>query len=374
MSKQAERIYRSLRGLEKTASTSRVLNLAALAVKYAGDLEYSKEPLFNANNLGAAVIIKHRLRLPELDDFDDPIRTATKLIIPFDRANLALGGRALFVGERNWMERLAELRGSVDGLLRDSEVLLAIDELPSLDPFLLREHLKRRGYSISPSHFEISQGDSDRMQKFVGSEIARLIQLAYNDEGVGASNITKLVEALLSSKTDERLEPLRLTLRLEGEAYREGIFSWKGFLYYKWVLNTLWPNLKEVLQELAKVRVVGPRDTQFLAAIEDMRARLREAMQSQVRGVMSYLKMYDSVFEKLTGEGNATAFRDFLLESPDMFMALGEGAGTMSHIATFWRYRFPKGTPLTASMGELFDILQDFESSLGSEPHLSQAA
>ena len=374
MSKQAERIYRSLRGLEKTASTSRVLNLAALAVKYAGDLEYSKEPLFNANNLGAAVIIKHRLRLPELDDFDDPIRTATKLIIPFDRANLALGGRALFVGERNWMERLAELRGSVDGLLRDSEVLLAIDELPSLDPFLLREHLKRRGYSISPSHFEISQGDSDRMQKFVGSEIARLIQLAYNDEGVGASNITKLVEALLSSKTDERLEPLRLTLRLEGEAYREGIFSWKGFLYYKWVLNTLWPNLKEVLQELAKVRVVGPRDTQFLAAIEDMRARLREAMQSQVRGVMSYLKMYDSVFEKLTGEGNATAFRDFLLESPDMFMALGEGAGTMSHIATFWRYRFPKGKPLTASMGELFDILQDFESSLGSEPHLSQAA
>ncbi len=374
MSKQAERIYRSLRGLEKTASTSRVLNLAALAVKYAGDPEYSKEPLFNANNLGAAVIIKHRLRMQELDDFDDPVRTATKLIIPFDRANLALGGRALFVGERNWMERLAELRGSVDGLQRDSEVLLAIDELPSLDPFLLREHLKRRGYSISPSHFEISQGDSDRMQKFVGSEIARLIQLAYNDEGVGAGNITKLVEALLSSKTDERLEPLRLTLRLEGEAYREGIFSWKGFLYYKWVLNTLWPNLKEVLQDLARVRVVGPRDAQFIAAIEEMRGRLRDAMQSQVRSVMTYLKMYDAVFGKLTGEGNATAFRDFLLESPDMFMALGEGAGTMSHIATFWRYRFPKGKPLTATMGELFDILQDFESSLGSEPHLSQAA
>lgn len=374
MSKQAERIYRSLRGLEKTASTSRVLNLAALAVKYAGDLEHSKAPLFNANNLGAAVIIKHRLRPQELDEFEDPVRTATKLVIPFDRANLGLGGRALFVGERNWMDRLAELRGSVDGLMRDSEVLLAIDELPSLDPFLLREHLKRRGYTISPSHFEISQGDSDRMQKFVGGEIARLIQLAYSDESVGSGNITKLVEALLSSKTDERLEPLRLTLRLEGEAYREGIFSWKGFLYYKWVLNSLWPNLKDVLSELAKVRVIGPRDTQFMTAIEDMRGRLRDGLQAQVRGVMGYLKMYDAVFDKLTGEGNATAFRDFLLESPDMFMALGEGAGTMSHIATFWRYRFPKGKPLTAGMGELFDILQDFESSLGTEPHLSQVA
>lgn len=374
MSKQAERIYRSLRGLEKTASTSRVLNLAAISVKYAGDPEHAKAPLFNANNLGAVVIIKHRLRVDELDSFDDPVRTATKLIIPFDRANLALGGRALFVGERSWMERLADLRGSVDGLQRDAEVLQAIDELPSLDPFLLREHLKRRGHSISPSHFEISPGDSDRMQKFVGGEIGRLIQLAYNDEGVGAGNITKLVEALLSSQTDERLEPLRLTLRLEGEAYREGIFSWKGFLYYKWVLNGLWPNLKEVLAELAKVRVVGARDSQFISAIEDMRARLRDGLQAQVRGVMGYLKMYDAVFDKLTGEGNATAFRDFLLESPDMFMALGDGAGTMSHIATFWRYRFPKGKPLTASMGELFDILQDFESSLCTEPHLSEAA
>jgi hypothetical protein len=374
VSKQSERIYRSLRGLEKTASTSRVLNLAAIAVKYAGDPEHAKEPLFHATNLGAAVIIKHRLRVDELENFDDMVRTATKLIIPFDRANLGLGGRALFVGENNWMERLADLRGSVDGLQRDAEVLHAIDELPSLDPFLLREHLKRRGYSISPSHFEISQGDSDRMQKFVGGEIARLIQLAYNDEGVGAGNIGKLVEALLSSKTDERLEPLRLTLRLEGEAYREGIFSWKGFLYYKWVLNTLWPNLKDVLTELSKVRVVGARDAQFISAIEETRTRLRESVQAQVRGVMSYLKMYDAVFEKLTGEGNAGAFRDFLLQSPDMFVMLGEGTGTLSHIATFWRYRFPKGRPLTASMGELFDILQDFESSLGAEPHLRQAA
>lgn len=374
MSKQSERIYRSLRGLEKTASTSRVLNLAAIAVKYAGDPNHVKEPLFHANNLAAGVIIKHRLRIDELENFDEMIRTATKLIIPFDRANLALGGRALFVGEINWMERLAELRGSVDGLQRDAEILQAIDELPSLDPFLLREHLKRRGYSISPSHFEISEGDSDRMQRFVGSEIARLIQLAYNDEGVGAANISKLVEALLSSKTDERLEPLRLTLRLEGEAYREGIFSWKGFLYYKWVLNTLWPNLKEVLTELSRVRVVGARDAAYITAIEETRTRLRESVQTQVRAVVGYLKMYDAVFEKLTSEGNATAFRDFLLESPDMFVMLGEGTGTLSHIATFWRYRFPKGKPLTAGMGELFDILQDFESSLGAEPHLSEAA
>jgi len=105
-----------------------------------------------------------------------------------------------------------------------------------------------------------------------------------------------------------------------------------------------------------------------------MKLRLRGAMEAQVKTVMGYLKTYDGVFQQLT-DGNAIAFRDFLLASPEMFMALGEGAGTLSHVATFWRYRFPEGKPLMASMGEILELLQDFEQGLGAEPHpLSYAA
>src|SRR5204862_2532584 len=135
------------------------------------------------------------------------------------------------------------------------------------DPFVLRAHLKLRGFDVSPTYFDISQADVDRMQKFVGGEIARLIELAYGGAGAGGGASKKLVEALLSSKTDERLEPLRITLQLEGASYREGIFCWKGFLYYEWVLNTLWPQLKAVLLELAQVKVVGPRERDLLAVI-----------------------------------------------------------------------------------------------------------
>jgi hypothetical protein len=368
-----ERIYRSLRGLEKTASTSRVLNLAAISLRNLGNEEHAKAPLFKSPILNGAVILKHRLRLEEVELFEGMTRTATKLIVPFDRADLSLGGRSFFVGETGWEQALAELRGGPDEMLRDVEILEAINEMPSLDPFLLREHIKRRGFDVSSSYFDISQGDVDKMQRFVGGEIARLIELAYGGAGSGGAT-NRLVEALLSSKTDERLEPLRLTLQLEGESYKEGIFCWKGFLYYKWSLNTLWPRLKEVLIELSKVKVVGPRDRELIAVIEEMKVRLRHAMEAQVKAVMGYLKAYDAVFIQLT-EGNAVAFRDFLLKSPEMFMALGEGAGTVSHVASFWRYRFPKGKLLHAGMGELLDLLQDFEAGLGAEPHpLSYAA
>lgn len=367
MAKAVDRTFRSLRGLEKTASTSRVLNLAALKARNADNPEHQKNPIFVASSLSGAVIVRHRLRETERQAFDRPRFSATKLIIPFTRTDLGLGGRTIFVAERGWLDVLDELRGEAPDLARDIGVLEAIDELPSLDPFLLREHMKRRGFEISPSHFEISAPDLARMQRFVGSEITKLIELAYRDVAGGMeSNTTRLVEALLSAQTDARLEPLRLTLRLEPENYKEGIFAWKGFLYYKWVLNSLWPDLKEVFAELGKVRVIGPMDRETAMDLEATKIRLRSKMERQVKTVMGHLNVYDETFAQLTGQGNAIAFRDFLLKSPELFLSLGEGCGLISHIATYWRYQFARGKPLHAEALQLVDILQDFEASLGT--------
>ena len=207
-----------------------------------------------------------------------------------------------------------------------------------------------------------------------GSEITKLIELAYRDVTGGMeSNTTRLVEALLSAKTDARLEPLRLTLRLEPENYKEGIFAWKGFLYYKWVLNSLWPDLKEVFAELGKVRVIGQMDRQTAMELEATKGRLRTKLERQVKTVMGHLNVYDETFAQLTGEGNAIAFRDFLLKSPDLFLSLGEGCGLISHIVTYWRYQFARGKPLYAGAVQLVDILQDFEASLGTIDDLAEA-
>jgi hypothetical protein len=254
-----------LSGLEKTASTSRVLNLAAIASQQAGDPDYDQAPFFRAATLNGAVIIKHRLRADEAYIFERQKRISTKVIIPFERTDLSLGGRSLFVGQRGWIELLNQLRGTAEDETRDVALLEALDELPSLDPFLLREHLRRRDFKIANCYFAISQGDLERMQRFVSSEISKLVDLAYGGSGVTAGgNISKLVSLLLSGQDDRRLEPLRLTLGLEGANFREGVFSWKGFLYYKWVLATLWPQLREVLGELTEIKVVGPRDDEML--------------------------------------------------------------------------------------------------------------
>jgi hypothetical protein len=365
-----DRSFRSLSGLEKTASTSRVLNLAAVASQNADDPEYATSPFFKAQTLNGAVIIKHRLRADEQFIFERQKRISTKLIIPFERTDLSLGGRSLFVGQRGWTDLLAQLRGTQDDENRDIALLEALDELPSLDPFLLREHLKRRDFQIASCYFAISHADVDRMQRFVSSEISKLVELAYGGPaggGQSSANISKLVSLLLSGQDDRRLEPLRLTLGLEGENFREGVFSWKGFLYYKWVLTSLWPELRSVIAELTEIKVVGPRDVEMLSQVKDIGGKVNQAILGQVRQVRATLQVYDDAFTGLTHAGNPMAFRDFLLKSPDMFLSLGERTGMVSHIASFWRYRFPKGRPLRVELDELFDILQDFHHGLAAD-------
>ena len=102
------------------------------------------------------MIIKHRLRQDEQFNFAASRRISTKLIIPFERTDLGLGGRSLFVGQHGWLEMLKDLRGGQDDAARDILLLEALDELPSLDPFLLREHLKRRDFKIANCYFAIS--------------------------------------------------------------------------------------------------------------------------------------------------------------------------------------------------------------------------
>jgi hypothetical protein len=94
---------------------------------------------------------------------------------------------------------------------------------------------------------------------------------------------------------------------------------------------------------------------------------VNQAILGQVRRVRNTLQVYDDAFAELTQAGNPMAFRNFLLKSPEMFITLGERTGMVSHIASFWRYRFPKGRPLKVELDELFDILQDFHQGLGED-------
>jgi hypothetical protein len=362
-----DRTIRRLTALEKSASTSRVLNLVAVQRNAATDPAIAQAPFFKNRFLNNSILLKHRVRPHEVALLERPRGTATKILSPIEGADLKLGARVLMVGERGFDESAQELFG--DALKpgqHDRQVLDLLDELPSLDPFLLREHLKRFGFQPARAYFAISDADMARMFEFVRREINDLVSLSQG--GAGAMQTQRLVEKLLSSSPEAGFEPLKETLKLSDREYLDGIFSWRGFLYYKWLLNDQNNQVKAVMKEIMAVRARGPAEPDTTAYLSEVRGRIVANIVEAGAQVSAMLATYDKAYVALTQEGKPLSFREFLLEAPSMFMGLGERLGALQHVASFWRYRFPAGRRTLISPDELMDVFLDFEDSLAVEP------
>src|SRR6185369_2480877 len=191
---------------------------------------------------------------------------------------------------------------SSDSFERDLSVLRLLNAVPSLDPFLVREHLRNNGIEVAPCYFAISEGDQTRMHAFVSQEMSKLVMLAGGGDQAG----NRMVSAMLSNRIDEKLEPLRLTLGLTGDDFREGVFSWRGFLFYKWSMGKFWPDVMGVLRELNKIQPFGGQ------------RNIIEMVRDNGNHVNKVLGIYDTSFAALVEHQSPKTFRDFLLSAPYM--------------------------------------------------------
>jgi hypothetical protein len=201
------------------------------------------------------------------------------------------------------------------------------------------------------------------MHAFVSQEMARLTTLA---AGGGASSNSQ-IEAMLSTEVDEKLAPLRETLGLTSKDFREGIFGWRGFLYYKWSMGVFWPSVMGVLREINTMQPGGGVSPDQKAYLPAARRHIIEMVRDYGNHLNKALAAYDASYADLVEHQSPKAFRDFLLGAPHKFLELGEKLGAISHIVSFWRYRFPPDGPANIDAEELAAIFQDFSSGFGEK-------
>ena len=359
-----DRTIRNLALLQRSASTARVLNLSKVHRDHGDTEAWADQPVFRTRALNRALIIKHRLRRDEIDLFPCRRHVATKIVIPIDANELRTGGRYTFVGQTGFEAAMREAFG-LDHDHDDLRTLRLIDSLPSLDPFLLREQLRGGGIEAAPCYFAISDADLIRMVACVEREIMPLVMLSVGTDRQDAAQASaqRLAGKILSDASQDRMEALRETLRLEPDEYQEGIFCWKGFLYYKWVLTSLMAEVASVADAVWAVKPAGKPDKVARDYLDRGRTVLRNRIVRTCDQVGRTLRVYDDAYAGLTVSGQPTGFRDFLLDAPRMFSRLGDQLGAVQHIVSFWRFRFSPGHP-PVGVDELVDIFMDFEAGL----------
>ena len=370
-----DRSVRSLQRLHMNASTARVLNLLMVYRKCGDTAEHREAPFFQNPVLNRCLIVKHRLRSNEYDMFETPRSSATKVLIPIDHTDLKMGARFMFVGQSRFNELMEGALGiPFEPNSPDIRMLQLIDTIPSLDPFLLREQLRRAGLEPARCYFEVTEADVNRMFSFVQKEITPLVNMSCGNDASMTVYASRLVNKILSSEIDSDLDPLRQVLQLDEKQFDEGIFCWKAFLYYKWQLSELMPRLRDVIQEINTVKPRTAGDSEIRSQIELTRTQVRRRVGMACQRVRATLDIYDDAYAELTNQGRAGPFRGFLLSAPSMFRELGERLAGIDHIVSFWRFRFPKDRLAMITPEELCDIFYDFENGLVFNEDVSAAA
>lgn len=360
-----DRNVRNLSRLEAKGSSSRLLNLHRIALEYGATAEWGDQPMFSDRRLNRALIIKHRLRRDELQNFRHRRFVATKVVLPIDPRALGVGGRFMFVGQANFYRTLATNFG-LNREDEDTRRLELLDRLPAFDPFLMREYLRTNGAIVAPCYFNISKGDLNGITEFVKSEVESLVNLSIGG-GVDTKSgnpVARMTSIILSTKLGSDLALLGQTFRLEPEQYREGVFCWKGFLYYKWMNARTMSGVREVTEGVRTIRPRGLVDTSVAVELDRSRERICEQILQACDDAGRMIAAYDRAYEALVVGGRPEQFRDFLLAAPRLFARLGERLGAIEHITSFWSYRFGHGHA-TPDAAELLDIFSDFETSLG---------
>ncbi|MEI9904887.1 MAG: hypothetical protein WDN06_13665 [Asticcacaulis sp.] len=361
------REIRNLDHLNRQGSSSRVLNLARLYVAERDNDDYNAKPLFESSGLNRAIILKHTLRVDERHLFSYGRQTVTKIILPYDAFDLRLGGRAIYIRQQGYEGLMQACLGIDDmGRNRDVRILNILDALPSLDPFLVREHLSRIEVKPSRVYFQIARGDLDGMAAFTAERVHDLVQAALGESRLGLAE--KLGEKILSDKLDQELQPLRSALGMTPQAFHEGVMCWRGYLYYKWCYVELQQGVRELLAGLSHYRANVTYDASLQSYLRRARPRIAKAVVKTLRDIGKTLEAYDDVYNALAHDRNPEPFRHFLLHGSHLFVQLGEKVGILNHMVSFWRFRMGKAVeglrPLESI--EFADILVDFEAGLSS--------
>lgn len=365
----AAREIRNLAHLNRTASSWRVMNLAKVYVAHREDEAWIAQPLFENSKLNRAIILKHTLRADERHLAGGSRNTVTKIILPYDPFDLRLGGHSIYYGQ-NGFEDLMQNHFGIDIMekSRDLTVLQVLDTLPSLDPFLVREHLARMGLRPARLYFPIARGDLQSMAAFTADRIEDLVYAALGEKREGTKGgAARLGDKILSDKLDQELLPLKSALGMTDSAFHEGVMCWRGFLYYCWCHAELQAGTRELLSGLSHYKPNATHDEILRNFVGKIRPRLARAIVKTLKEISQALEGYDDVYNALAHERNPEPFRQFLQHGSRQFLELGDKVGILNHMVSFWRFRMSKVTQNNSrplEFIEFADILVDFEASL----------
>ncbi|WP_323760378.1 hypothetical protein [Maricaulis sp.] len=333
----------NLKRIVQGGTTTRIFDLYSITRAHADDLEFERGPVFQNRKLNHAFLIKHTVRPHERAMLTVDAAVVTKVIIPVSIDDLGMGGHTLFVEERRGLAKLRRfLDVTVDGgenLDDDLARLRELSKLPSFDPFLLSDRFLRHERPIDARYFQIAPKERKAMQAYVAKQIAGVVALAFGHENLADDDARALKFAveIIEGEDTPKMNALRQTLGMTKEEFVDGMFGWKGVLYYRWKLNEATERLRRFVIEMDDVIIRGVT-AQERNQINEIRKLILKETRQRWAALVSVLDGFQEEFERFCRSGDPVTIRNFLLKADGYFYHFGSDLSALTHVTSYWEY------------------------------------
>lgn len=273
-------------------------------------------------------------------------RIGTKLYFAFNETNAFEGGKSIFVGDQNFDNALAFQAGfdrqrGVEDYIRDRDIIQILDQLPSLDPFLLKDRLMAEGINPHPGYFEIAQEEWTRIREHVMARFRPIVEFAYAglDTARAQARLRQLVEKLWDAKDMDTLSPIIKAMELDPEEAPVALHAWKGVIYYDYRMASLEAQIRRFAEWLGSgAEPIDLIPTSNRKIVLDVRDATRGLLRDRWRTARSRLEEYNDAYRKLFVDKQSPGpFISFLGNASNIFGELGDALSRLDHAIEVWR-------------------------------------
>jgi hypothetical protein len=266
----------------------------------------------------------------------------TKLYLPFNENDIYEGGRTVFVHDKSCELALVDNFGEgalpKELLAGDMKILRILDQLPSLDPFLLKDVFINEGVQMNPEYFEVAKELWDQIELYILQNFEPLAKAAFPDALSSDEVARKLIEKIWEGRDLVALKPLILAFRLPEGKESETFAAWKGIIFYGFERQRMSEKYGEFLNWMKEIKIPltagsAQERNEVKTTIESNRTRLQDEWMAADRELQEYQTSYDKMFKLRIGSSD---FLRFLQNSRKSYWTLGNSLGKVGHALYCW--------------------------------------
>jgi len=280
----------------------------------------------------------------------------TMIYFPYNHENIYEGGDSILVSDPTRDVKLLHKCGldpakddDAEDSVWDNEMMDMVNELPTLDPFLLKCKAQQLGIEekVNDAYYNITLEEWNRIQKPIRQKIDALVRKALNmgddiesvDQKVRMKieeNISKFLKKIWEARDIDGIEDFVYGMEMPPERAPELFFAWKAICYYQVQFSKIEHAMHRLFAWIGNPKTALPLDfgglrhetqDQIKKDLKLLRALFRENYDS----IVTTLKNYEESYRLFIDESKPEPFKEFLSNADAYYVDLAAYLSGNSH-------------------------------------------